>query len=219
MEENAVKTEEVATPETENPTEKIKLWNPNAAINWSLLFTPIFGAWLHSKNWESLGDAESAKKSMYWVYGGFASLALCLFLPEGIDRAPGIILLLAWYFTAGKKQADHVKKNLNNNYERKAWKTPMKFGIIGLVVFFVIAMIASPGIESTLENESVGLVSQILEENLGVGAATCKAVKIDEKVTDGFYKATAVLDNGNDLRITIEYNDDGEIYVQVPFDQ
>ena len=26
------------------------LWNPNAAANWSLLFSPAFGAWLHMKN-------------------------------------------------------------------------------------------------------------------------------------------------------------------------
>jgi len=209
-----------ATPESQpQPTHKPQLWNPNAAANWSVIFTPIFGAWLHAKNWATLGDAEQAKKSMYWVYAGFAFLVLCLFLPDEVGYAPGLIFLVAWYFTAGRKQMKHVKEKLNNDYERKPWRAPMKFAVIGLAVFIAIAWISSPGIESTLEKESVGLVSQILEENLGAGAATCKAVKIDEEVTDGFYKATATLDNGNDLRITIEHKDNGEIYVQVPFDQ
>jgi hypothetical protein len=36
------------------------LWNPNAAANWSLLFSPMFGAWLHMKNWAALGEPERA---------------------------------------------------------------------------------------------------------------------------------------------------------------
>jgi len=206
------------TPESQPPT-KPNLWNPNAAANWSVLFTPILGAWLHAKNWTTLGDLDQAKKSMYWVYAGFAVIVLCLFLPDEVGYAPGFIFLVAWYLTAARKQMKYVKDKLNNEYERKPWRAPMKFAVIGLAIFMVVAWIASPGIESTLEKESVELVSQILEENLGAGAATCKAVKINEEVTDGFYKATATLDNGNDLRITVEIKEGGSIYVQIPSDQ
>lgn len=44
--------------ETPN-NEKITLWNPNAAVNWSVLFTPIFGAWIQAKNWKALGALSS----------------------------------------------------------------------------------------------------------------------------------------------------------------
>ena len=27
------------------------LWNPNTAANWSFLFSPLFGAYLHALNW------------------------------------------------------------------------------------------------------------------------------------------------------------------------
>ena len=36
------------------------LWNPNAAANWSLLFSPAFGAFVHMKNWQALGEPEKA---------------------------------------------------------------------------------------------------------------------------------------------------------------
>lgn len=40
----------VANLEVE-PETSLPLWNPNAAANWCLLFTPSFGSWLHMKNW------------------------------------------------------------------------------------------------------------------------------------------------------------------------
>ena len=39
------------------------LWNPNAAANWSLLLSPAFGAFLHMKNWEELGEPAKAAAS------------------------------------------------------------------------------------------------------------------------------------------------------------
>jgi predicted amidophosphoribosyltransferase len=31
--------------------EENAIWNPNAASNWSLVFTPAFGSYLHARNW------------------------------------------------------------------------------------------------------------------------------------------------------------------------
>ena len=38
------------------------LWNPNAASSWSLLFSPIFGAYLHMQNWQALGQPDKAEQ-------------------------------------------------------------------------------------------------------------------------------------------------------------
>ena len=32
------------------------LWNPGAAASWSLLLSPVFGAILHMKNWQAMGE-------------------------------------------------------------------------------------------------------------------------------------------------------------------
>ena len=47
----------------------VTLWNPNVAACLSILFTPIFGAWIHAKNWENLGKDKEKKWSMLFVYG------------------------------------------------------------------------------------------------------------------------------------------------------
>lgn len=120
-----------------------KIWNPNAAVNWSILFTPVFGAWLHAKNWHALGDEDQAAKSMYWVYGGFVFLFVCLFLPDSVGYLPGLIFLVAWYLLSARKQTAYVKERLSGQYERKPWKTPLKYAAIGLVSFLVLALLFS----------------------------------------------------------------------------
>ena len=44
------------------------IWNPSAAIALSWPFTPAFGAYLHSRNWRTMGKPEQAKASMRWFY-------------------------------------------------------------------------------------------------------------------------------------------------------
>jgi hypothetical protein len=57
-----------------------------------------------------------------------------------------------------------------------------------------------------------------LQENL-VNPAKCKAVTIDREISDGFYQGTAFLDNGNELRISIEKKKNNMIYVTIPNNQ
>jgi hypothetical protein len=43
------------------------LWNPGAAASWSVLLSPAFGAFLHMKNWEALGEPDKAAGAKKWV--------------------------------------------------------------------------------------------------------------------------------------------------------
>ncbi|MBM4028330.1 MAG: hypothetical protein FJ280_23495 [Planctomycetes bacterium] len=194
-----------------------KLWNPNAAANWSLLFTPILGAWLHAENWKELGQHDRAKKSMIWVYVGFVFLLVVLFLPDNVGYIPGPAFILAWYFSSAKGQVKYLKEN-NINYEKKAWGKPLLLGLAGLVAYFVVIFgvisATEPSLNEVLESESVSLVTEIVQNQLG-GTATCKAVSIVKEVSDGFYHAVAYLDNGNKLEIAIEYKGD-QIFVTIP---
>jgi len=74
------------------------------------------------------------------------------------------------------------------------------------------------GGKADIEASAVPIVTQIIREELGEDGVECKAVKIVEEVTDGFYKARAILANGNELDITIEKEGD-QIFVSIPTDQ
>jgi len=134
------------------------LWNPNAAASWSLIFSPIFGAYLHMRNWEALGQPEKAAKSKNWLIGTIVCALLFvivpLFLPEskGVDalgRAFGFAPLIAWYYAIGKSQQVFVLGKFGKTYPRRGWSKPFLAAVgivialfaIAFVVAFVIAMV------------------------------------------------------------------------------
>ncbi|MDG2391690.1 MAG: hypothetical protein P8M30_20475 [Planctomycetaceae bacterium] len=108
------------------------LWNPNAAGFWSLLFTPVFGAWLHAKNWASLNEMEKSKKSFYWVYGSIGVVALTFLLSVTLSNLVYGALLVAWWLKEGNEQYRFVKENCPE-YGKKKWGTPLS--IAGLALF------------------------------------------------------------------------------------
>ena len=116
-----------------------ELWNPNAAANWSLMFTPIFGAWIHAKNWNELGQHERGNKSMLWVYIGFAILVTVLFLPDVGGRLVSIAFLISWYFLSAKSQVKYLKEN-SINYEKKSWGKAVLLGFASLIIFLLIVI-------------------------------------------------------------------------------
>ena len=56
------------------------IWNPNAAVNWSLVFTPAFGAYLQMLNWRALGESDKAKSAENWFHAGVGVLFVYLLI-------------------------------------------------------------------------------------------------------------------------------------------
>jgi hypothetical protein len=133
------------------------LWNPNAAANWSLLFSPAFGAFLHMKNWEALGEPEKASAAKVWV---IVALVLVFGLPlvsllvpamagfQSIFRLFGLVLLISWYSSSGRPQARYVKDRFGKDYPRRGWGKPLliAFGAaiayafaVGILAFLVMS--------------------------------------------------------------------------------
>jgi len=123
------------------------LWNPNAAATWSLLFSPAFGAFLHARNAETLGRPQETKANMQWFYGYLIFMGVTLLcvtglgLSAGLFRISGIVILLTWYFSLGKKQIDFVKATYGDAYQRKPWGQPLLIGFGALVAFIIIAVV------------------------------------------------------------------------------
>jgi hypothetical protein len=134
------------------------LWNPNAAASWSLLFSPIFGAFLHMRNWEALGQLEKAATSKIWVIGNIVFYILvavaAVVLPDskGLDalgRIGGIGLLLAWYYGIGKSQQVFVVGRFGTSYPRRGWLKPILVAIGVLFAFIVVvSLLFMTGAES-----------------------------------------------------------------------
>ncbi|HEY8358228.1 MAG TPA: hypothetical protein VIL30_12280 [Ramlibacter sp.] len=133
------------------------LWNPFAAGCWSLLFTPVFGAFLHMKNWEALGEPEKARKSKGWAIGSlvfFGALMLAsLVVPDSklldsVTRAAGFGLLFGWYYSAGKEQQTVVKERFGADYGRRGWLKPILLAVLAIVGAFIALVITGLVLDS-----------------------------------------------------------------------
>lgn len=128
------------------------LWNPNAAANWCLLFSPAFGAWLHMKNWQALGDASRARANLGWCIATVVlvvgTVIAGVLLPENraLDastRLLGLGLLVGWYVACAKEQAKVVKQRFGTTYPRRGWGVPLlvAFGCI-FALFAILVVVA-----------------------------------------------------------------------------
>jgi hypothetical protein len=88
-----------------------------------------------------------------------------------------------------------------------------------IVAFALSIMVGMGGDLAVIEESAVPIVTELLQDELGSDASACKAVEIVEEVSEGFYKAKATLNNGNELNITIERKGEDQILVQIPMDQ
>lgn len=52
------------------------IWNPSAAATWSLVFTPAFGAFIHMRNWQAVGQPQLAASARRWFYASLSLLML-----------------------------------------------------------------------------------------------------------------------------------------------
>lgn len=140
------------------PTEKPRLWNPNAIANWSLVFTPIFGAWLNRANWLTLGRRGRAGSSLFWFFVSIVAVGILLFVPE-IPAGFGFIYLVIWYFASARGQTVYVRDRLDNDYRKRGWGGPLLAGL-GLFALLVLALMIATGYDDYVDRleSSVGSV-------------------------------------------------------------
>jgi len=109
------------------------IWNPNAAANWSLVFSPAFGAFLHMLNWRALGELQREATARLWFIAALCMLALYLVLGFGF--------LLVWYFSAARGQAKFVKEKLGKSYQRKGWPKPLLIALAAFAGYILVAFL------------------------------------------------------------------------------
>jgi hypothetical protein len=123
------------------------LWNPNAAANWCLVFSPVFGSYLHYRNWLALGEEDRARTAKTWfvlscvLQGLLPFLGLMTMDPQGgvmIARGIAFWYLIIWYFAVGRGQAKFVKEHLGDAYEKRGWSMPLLIGLGALVGYLVL---------------------------------------------------------------------------------
>ena len=146
----------------------VALWNPNTAVNFSLLFSPVFGAALHYMNWRALGQIKEASISLRWCVASIVLLGVAFAVPESatdVVRFVGIGLLLGWYFSHAKKQVAFVKQGFGTNYQKKSFLVPVFAGIGVLAILIGLLSLIGPPLPEVDSPEVVALAEQALQES------------------------------------------------------
>lgn len=164
-----------SSQEMPGAAQKLELYNPKAAGIWSLLFTPIFGAYVLKTNWKILGREQQEKRSKIWLIAliiiGIIGL---VFLSAGFCTAIDLISLVSWFFLECKPQMKYLADN-KIDFQKKNWKSlvPKAAGIlIGIwLIFFIIGYIfGGPTLDYSSPEEYVKSCKEIIEylaEDLG----------------------------------------------------
>ena len=109
-----------------------------------------------------------------------------------------------------------MKTTKIKNGNRKSVKTLLTAVLLGGML--ISCLLAGCGNKrEVIEKTAVKTVNQIIEENFGKGkGAKCINVTIKEEPSENFYIATALLDTGAEIKITIEVKGDDAIRVVIP---
>ena len=199
--------------------------NANAVGFWSLLFSPIFGAWLHAINWRELGEPGKAKQSWVWVFGGgFVLVAVCFLnwtnlLPHAMLYTKYFnMLTVAWWIHSGQKQYKFVQATWPD-YQKKSWTRPLLFA--GLMTIWVFGLSLAIGFDQytalerkrfeLIQTKAVELVNESIPEQ-EKGTYLCTHVFIGNEATAGTFNAVAYYDDGDVLDIVIR-SDGQEIQI------
>lgn len=138
------------------PVAPPRLWNPGAAVGWSLFLTPVFGAVLQMKNWQAMGETTKAFDAKLWAVGmAVAILGVTLALAvlpqsrllDALGHVVGLPLLIVWYYATAKAQVTRVAALYGRQYPRRGWVGPLLAGV-GAVLGTILSVLV---LESVLE--------------------------------------------------------------------
>ncbi|MGD0137989.1 MAG: protein kinase [Tepidisphaeraceae bacterium] len=134
----------------EPPKQAPRLWSPNAASNWSLLFSPLFSSILIAMNYRQLGLKHKSNGALTW---GIAIVAVGSGLNVFLQN-PFLIWLLGliiWYYGSAKPHVRFVSNNVGGNYIKRRWAKPLTLG------FFILILVSS----LTLVGELTGIPTNV----------------------------------------------------------
>jgi hypothetical protein len=126
------------------------IWNPNAAANWSLIFTPAFGAYLQMLNWRTLGETKKSFSSENWFYASLVMLVIYVVMGSSMDDSKaastaatwlGFLFLCIWYFASGRAQCRFVKEKFGKDYSKKPWGKPLLIAVAAVIGCFTVAVV------------------------------------------------------------------------------
>lgn len=157
----------IEAPQTASADAIPALWDPKSARNWSIVLTPAFGAFIHAKNWGTLGEHELAEEhrnvmvlniltviaiGLIAFVGPFGHLQHATPKHASYYLSDTIQFLLfigyvgtaiGWHKEAAPTQIEYVQENIDLNYRRREFIGPVFVGMIYVAVVLILLNLGS----------------------------------------------------------------------------
>lgn len=201
------------------------LWNPETAAVWSYFLTPIFGAYIHAKNWRALGRPDKAKDNILWLWATVAYIVVVALLPSSPDSIAvnaictvvGLGVLLTWYFSLAKPQARFITASFPRGYRKRPF---MPVLLIGFSLEFAIlyALHAAPVLfpalarpsESQIANEAQRIIQDEWQKDAVWKTASIKNIYMIHKSGNSYDCLVEATLQGQPQRLTFDVVCDGK---------
>lgn len=136
---------------TQHPTEEPKLWNPISAVNWSILLSPVFGSYILAQNAKAAGESGRARVHTIWFWIAIAYQVVataCSLTQDFSIRGTGLLILVAWYFSAAKRDITTFKSR--QHVAQRTWNRPLTIGFGSAACIYMLSVFG-PGSGASTE--------------------------------------------------------------------
>ncbi|MEM8513939.1 hypothetical protein RCH14_003275 [Massilia sp. MP_M2] len=125
----------------------LPLWNPRAATCLGLLLSPVFSAYIHMCNWDTLGEDDQSLEARAWccmLLGYFVTFGVLLGVSDIVGRnltppfSATIGLLAGWHVWGGRGQERYVAVITGGAYTRRPWRGVILAALAMLAVLVVM---------------------------------------------------------------------------------
>lgn len=139
----------------------LTLWNPTVAILWSWLFSPVFGSYIHMRNWLALDEPEQAAYAKIWLYlsiGVQLALLGSVFVADRLSAAHlsffSLIYFALWYFSFAKQQRRYLDRNALSDYTKKSWAKILTLSVIADILYMCFAAMIVASVSASSQSSA-----------------------------------------------------------------
>lgn len=163
----------------------------------------------------NIASGASSNTSGIWSMVFVVATLVFLYLDERKVRKAGHPSPASWWMLVFLPAYYWRRARLLGQRKHHFWIWIGLFVLSNALVMGITANQKQQDYTIMIEQNACPMVTKIIQQQLG-GNSSCVSLTLGKEMSSGFYKANALLDNGNVLHVTVQDPHNGNILVKVP---
>jgi len=150
--------------------------SPTVAALWSLLLSPVFGAFIVWRNWANMKRPRRATLAASWFWVSLTLVAIPLITTTKIPLWMFAVFFAAWFVFSALPQIRYVRTNFKKPYPKRNWFLPLAAGF----AFYVGSHAVDRVVEAFRKTPLAKTPQQAAVQPVTVGVSTDRVFTPDE---------------------------------------